>query len=65
MLLQRCSKHFDENLNFHGIATRCIHTMFDLGMRNSPGSSTSAVDIENTLRKRHRSSRRNELYKRK
>jgi len=36
-------------------------TVLALGMRNSPGSSTSAVDVVKLLRKRHLSSKRNEL----
>ena len=35
--------------------------MFALGIRNSPGSSTSAVDVVKLLRKRHLSSNKNEL----
>ena len=36
-------------------------TVFAFGMRNSPGSSTSAVDVVKLLRKRHLSSNRKEL----
>ena len=36
-------------------------TVFALGIRNSPGSSTSAVDVVKLLRKRHLSSNKNEL----
>lgn len=40
-------------------------TVLALGIRNSPGSSTSAVDVVKLLRKRHLSSKRNELEKNK
>jgi len=36
-------------------------TVFALGIRNSPGSSTSAVEVVKLLRKRHLSSNKNEL----
>lgn len=38
-------------------------TVLALGIRNSPGSSTSAVDVVKLLRKRHLSSKRKELEK--
>ena len=36
-------------------------TVLAFGIRNSPGSSTSAVDVVKLLRKRHLSSNKNEL----
>lgn len=38
-----------------------ILTVFAFGIRNSPGSSTSAVDVVKLLRKRHLSSNKKEL----
>ena len=39
----------------------CELTVLTLGIRNSPGSSTSAVDVVKLLRNRHLSSKRKEL----
>ena len=46
-------------LHFSAVDTEL--TVFAFGMRNSPGSSTSAVDVVKLLRKRHLSSNKNEL----
>jgi hypothetical protein len=45
------------------IAKKNQLTVLAFGMRNSPGSSTSAVDVVKLLRKRHLSSKRNVLEK--
>lgn len=43
------------------IIIQSILTVFAFGIRNSPGSSTSAVDVVKLLRKRHLSSNKKEL----
>ena len=45
------------------IIIQSILTVFAFGIRNSPGSSTSAVDVVKLLRKRHLSSNKKELKK--